>query len=54
MIADSCGSREIQVDILELLVKVKEKGNNVLSFFFFPTFVLKSMKGLRNGHCFKN
>lgn len=36
MIADSCGSREIKVDILELLPKVKEtKCLLLFSFLFF-------------------
>lgn len=53
MIADSCGSREIKVDILELLAKAKETS----AFFSFypppPTFLEEHMRGLRNGHFFK-
>lgn len=35
MIADSCGSREIKVDILELLAKAREI-NAIFSFFPSP------------------
>lgn len=54
MIADSWGSREIKVDILELLPKVKETEClplfSVLFFFFcvfLPLFLEEHMKGLR-------
>lgn len=53
MIVDPCGSREIKVDILQLLAKVKK--NNAPSSFFFvfffyiflPPFLEAHMKCLR-------
>lgn len=51
MIADSCGSREIKVDILELLAKAKEI--NAIFSFFPPPFLQENMIGLRNGYIFK-
>lgn len=52
MIADSCGSREIKVDILELLAKAKET-NVFFSFYPLPPFLEEHMRSLRNGHFFK-
>lgn len=41
MIADSCGSREIKVDILELLAKAKE--TNAFFSSYPPPLFLKSI-----------
>lgn len=51
MIADSCGSREIKVDILELPAKAKEM--NAIFSFSPPPSLQENMIGLRNGYIFK-